>query len=319
MMQTPLISVIVPAYNAEKTIARTLDSVLAQTYSNFELLVIDDGSEDATLDIIKSVSDYRLKVFSYPHQGHSAARNHGLDQAVGEYVALIDADDLWTPDKLEAQLHALQSHPEAAVAYSWTNFIDQDDRFLRTGSYINVKGNVYRKLLGTNFIENGSNPLIRRSALTAVGKFDETLITSPDWDMWLRLAARYGFVCVEAPQILYRVSTHSVSANVRGMEKSCLQILNRNFATAPAEIQPLKGICFGNFYLYLSLKNLEVSQSRWGSLASLRYLAEAVRYDRALPRRRTYLTFLTLAKIGLSVLLSPQRVRQRLMALKARR
>jgi glycosyltransferase involved in cell wall biosynthesis len=318
MMETPLISVIIPAYNAERTIARTLNSVLAQTYSNFELIVIDDGSDDHTLDITKSISDHRLKVFSYPHQGHSTARNHGLSHSIGEYVALIDADDLWTPDKLEAQLHALQSQPEAAVAYSWTNFIDQDDRFLRAGSYINVKGNVYSKLLGTNFIENGSNPLIRRAALTAVGQFDETLVTSPDWDMWLRLAARYSFVCVEAPQVLYRVSTHSVSANIRGMEKSCLQILNRNFATA-AEIQPLKATCFSNFYLYLSLKNLEVSQSRWSSLASLRYLAEAVKYDHSLPRRRTYLTFLTLAKIGLSVLLSPQTARQQLAALKARR
>jgi glycosyltransferase involved in cell wall biosynthesis len=317
-MKTPLISVIIPAYNAEKTIARTIKSVLAQTYSNFELLIIDDGSQDATVEIAKNISDTRLKLFSYPHQGHSAGRNRGLTHAVGEFVSFIDADDMWTPDKLEAQLQALQSHPEAAVAYSWTNFIDQDDRFLRAGSYIKAKGNVYSRLLGTNFIENGSNPLIRRDALTAVGKFDETLITSPDWDMWLRLAARYGFVCVEAPQILYRVSTHSVSSNVRGMEKSCLRILNRNFAEAPVEIQPLKGTCFSNFYLYLTLRNLEVSQSRWRSLASLRYLAEAVKYDRSLPRRRTYLTFLALAKIGFSVVLSPQGARQRLAALKSR-
>jgi glycosyltransferase involved in cell wall biosynthesis len=318
-MKTPLISVIIPAYNAEKTIARTIQSVLAQTYANFELLVIDDGSQDATVEIIQSIFDPRLKLFSYPHQGHSAGRNRGLSHAGGEYVAFIDADDMWTPNKLEAQLQALQSHPEAAVAYSWTNFIDQEDRFLRPGSYIKVKGNVYSKLLGTNFIENGSNPLIRREALTAVGLFDETLITSPDWDMWLRLAARYPFVCVEAPQILYRVSTHSVSANVRGMEKSCLRILNRNFAEAPAEIQPLKATCFGNLYLYLTLRNLEVSQSRWNSLVSLRYLAEAVKYDRTLPYRRTYLTFLSLVKIGLSVLLSPQGARKQLVILKSQR
>lgn len=318
-MKSSLISVIIPAYNAEKTIAKTINSVLAQTYADFELIVIDDGSQDTTLEIIKNISDSRLKLFSYPHQGHSAGRNRGLSHAVGEYISFIDADDLWTPDKLEAQFQALQTHPEAAVAYSWTNFIDQDDRFLRSGSYINVQGEVYSRLLGTNFIENGSNPLIRREALTAVGKFDETLITSPDWDMWLRLAARYSFVCVEAPQILYRVSTHSVSANVRGMEKSCLRILNRNFAEAPIEIQPLKGACFSNFYLYLSLRNLEVSQSRWSSLASLRYLAQAVKYDCSLPRRRTYLTLMAFAKTGLSVLLSPQSARRQLIAFKSQR
>lgn len=318
-MKTPLISVIIPAYNAEKTIAKTLRSVLAQTYTNFELLVIDDGSQDATLAIVKNTSDSRIKPFFYPHQGHSASRNHGLSHAVGEYIAFLDADDLWTPDKLEAQLHALQTHPEAVVAYSWTNFIDQDDRFLRSGSYIKVTGNVYSRLLGTNFIENGSNPLICRAALAAVGKFDETLITSPDWDMWLRLAARYAFVCVEAPQVLYRVSTQSVSANIPGLEQSCLRILDRNFAAAPAEIQALKGDCFSNFYLYLALRNLEVSQSRWRSLASLRYLAQAVQYDYSLPRRRTYLTALSLTKIALSVLLSPQGARKRLAALKSQR
>src|SRR3712207_3352824 len=113
----PLISVIIPVYNGEKTIQETIESVLNQTFPSFELIVINDGSHDSTLDIVSSIKDPRIKVFSYPNAGLSASRNRGISVACGEYVSFIDADDLWTPDKLEAQYKALQANPQAAVAY----------------------------------------------------------------------------------------------------------------------------------------------------------------------------------------------------------
>jgi glycosyltransferase involved in cell wall biosynthesis len=315
-MTPSLISIIIPAYNAAKTLGKTIQSVLAQTYAEFELLVIDDGSQDDTLAIAQSITDPRIKVFSYPHQGHAASRNRGLDLAQGCYIAFLDADDLWTPDKLAAQYQALQQTPEAAVAYSWTNFIDEDDQFLRRGSYTNANGNVYTKLLLINFIENGSNPLIRQEALLQVGKFDESLVTSPDWDMWLRLAARFAFVCVPAPQVLYRFSPTSVSSNVQGLEQSCVQIFIRHFAMASPEVKALRPLCLGNFYLYLGLKTLEVSQSRFSSLRAVRYLWQAVRYDSTLLRRRRYLLFLALAKLGLHLILSPTVTQEQLKTYK---
>ena len=142
MMETPLISVIIPAYNAAKTIERTLQSALAQSYPNFELLVIDDGSEDATLEVVSRFHDPRLQVFACEHQGLAASRNRGLARASGDYCALLDADDLWTVDKLASQLKALQQHPEAALAYSWTNYIDAQDQVIRRGTYIAAQGNV---------------------------------------------------------------------------------------------------------------------------------------------------------------------------------
>ena len=114
----PTISVVIPAYNAEHTILDTIKSVQQQTFSDYEIIVINDGSEDRTLELVEQVEDSRVKVFSYSNGGLSTARNRGIARATGEYITFLDADDLWTPDKLEAQLAALQKHPEAGVAYS---------------------------------------------------------------------------------------------------------------------------------------------------------------------------------------------------------
>jgi hypothetical protein len=174
-------------------------------------------------------------------------------------------------------------------------------------------------LLLINFIDNGSNPLIRRDAFLEVGPFDESLLTSPDWDMWLRLATRYSFICVPAPQILYRFSPNSVSSNILGLEQSCLQILHRNFATASPELSALQPLSFSNFYLYLTLRALEVSGSRRSSFSAARYLWQAIQYDQTLLQRRGHLIRLALTKLCLQIVLSPMLVRKQMIAFKSLR
>jgi len=120
----PVISVIIPAYNAEKTILETIQSLQKQTFTDFEIIVINDGSTDGTVELLNAIEDSRVKVFSYENGGLPVARNRGIDRATGEYITFVDADDLWTPDKLELQLTALRQHPEAGIAYSWTAFIN---------------------------------------------------------------------------------------------------------------------------------------------------------------------------------------------------
>src|SRR5919199_2454966 len=253
----PSISVIIPVYNGEKTIKETIESVLKQTFKDFELLVINDGSQDATLDIVNRIQDPRLKVFSYPNAGQSTSRNRGIELAVGEYISFIDADDLWTPDKLEAQVKALQENPQAAVAYSWTDWIDQSSQLIGKGSYITENGEVFAKLLLNDFVANGSNCLIRRQALIEVGGFDESVTPAEDWDLWLRLAARYEFVVVPSPQILYRISPNSASFDVWKMEASSLKVIEKAFAQAPESLRPLKKKSLGNRYKYLTYKSIE--------------------------------------------------------------
>jgi glycosyltransferase involved in cell wall biosynthesis len=302
----PLISVIIPVYNGEKTIQETIESVLNQTFTDFELIIINDGSQDATLEIVERIQDSRLNVFSYPNAGQAASRNRGFSHASGEYISFIDADDLWTPDKLEAQLRALQDNPQAAVAYSWTKCIDELGQFSRRGSHISATGDVYGKLLLIDFIENGSNPLIRRQALIKVGSFDESLPAAEDWDMWLRLAACYEFVAVPSSQILYRQSANSWSANVLKQGAGSLQVMERAFNQAPESLQHLKPASLANIYKGLTFKALEGpgAPARQRGLTAARLLWHCVKNDPTLLRSRVI--WKVLFKITVMVLLPPK-------------
>ncbi|MBD2017639.1 glycosyltransferase [Microcoleus sp. FACHB-53] len=246
----PTISVIVPAYNAERTILETITSVLNQTFSDFELIVINDGSTDKTLELLNTVEDLRLKIFSYENGGESVARNRGISLATGKFMAFLDADDLWTPDKLELQLAALQQHPEAGVVYSWAYYMDEKGESLQVDQPIFFEGNVYAELLVRDFIVSGSNCMVRREAIESVGEFDPALPCAADWDYWLRLAARWPFVVVPKPQILYRITSNSASSKVEVMEKCNLIVIDRGFQSAPPEIQSLKNQSLANTYRF---------------------------------------------------------------------
>ncbi|MBD2184528.1 glycosyltransferase [Planktothrix sp. FACHB-1355] len=296
-----LISVIIPVYNGEKTIRETIESVLAQTFSDWELIIINDGSTDSTLEVIANIKDNRLKVFSYPNAKQAASRNRGLSIAHGEFIAFLDADDVWMPDKLELQLKALQTNTQAAIAYSWTDCIDESGQFLRRGNHINLTGNVYAQMLLTDFLEHGSNPLIRRDALNQVGSFDESLPPAEDWDMWLRLAARYQFVAVPSVQVLYRISANSASSNLGKMEVACLQVIERAFSQAPESLQHLKKHSIANTYKYLTFKALEGFVERRRVLEAGRFLWYTVKNDRAILFSRIILK--VLLKIAVILLL----------------
>jgi glycosyltransferase involved in cell wall biosynthesis len=229
----PLISVVIPAYNAEATVLETIESVRAQTFSAFELIVIDDGSTDGTPRRLGTIHDTRLRIFRYPNAGLAVARNRGLQKSRGEFVSFIDADDLWTPDKLELQLEALRRRPAAALAYSWTAFVDAMGGFLFAKEPFSREGDVFADLLRENFIASGSNILVRRACAVAVGCFDTTLHAAHDWNFCLQVAARWPFALVPRYQILYRISEDAMSANAERAEQERLVITDRAFS-APA-------------------------------------------------------------------------------------
>jgi glycosyltransferase involved in cell wall biosynthesis len=310
----PIISVVIPVFNGEKTIKETIESVLNQTFRDFKLIVINDGSQDSTLQIVDSIKDHRLQVFSYSNAGLSASRNRGIYHAVGEYISFIDADDLWTPDKLEAQFKALQANPHAGVAYSWTDYIDESSQFFRQGAHFNFTGNIYAKLLVTNLLENGSNPLIRTQAFTEVGGFDESLSAAEDWDMWLRLASRYHFVVVPSPQILYRVSVNSMSSKLDKQEAESLKVIEKAFNQAPESVKHLKKASLANLYKYLIFKALEDSPERDRGLISVRFLLLIISNYPALLRTR--IIWKVLFKIVTITLLPPQQAQALLTKMK---
>lgn len=278
-VNSQLISVIIPAYNCEKTILETINSVLQQTYSNFELIIINDGSQDSTLEIVNKIQDSRLRVFSFDNAGGNVSRNRGLHLAQGEFISFLDADDIWTSDKLDSQLKALEKNTNAHVAYSWTDYIDEAGNFLLSGARITASGDVYEKLLINNFLENGSNPLIRKEALMRLGGFDEVLQAAQDWDMWLRLAAKYLFVAVPVVQILYRVSSNSLSSNLKRQEKYCLQVLDNAYQIRPSTNIKILHLSKKNIYKYLTCKALQEPLNRQKGITALAFLIKYIVYN----------------------------------------
>ena len=266
----PKISVIIPAYNAERTIRKTIQSVQTQTFTDFELIVINDGSQDRTLEILHSIKDERLKIFSYENGGLPAARNRGIERSTGEFISFIDADDLWTPDKLELQFLALQQNPEAGVAYSWVvcRFEQGESVFFVNASSPLFAGNVYPNLLLGNFIGNGSNILMRRQLIKSVGNFDTTLKSFEDWDFYLRLASILPFVVVPQRNIIYRKTSASMTSKAKIMEEQGLRLIEKAYCSAPSELQYLKRQTLSNFYCFCAELNLDILYNADGKRAS---------------------------------------------------
>ncbi len=191
MQPEPLVTVIIPAYNAAATVARALDSVLAQTYRPIEVIVVDDGSKDATSQIVAAYRDERIRLLRLPcNQGVASAMNEGVASARGEYIAFLDADDEWLPTKLAKQLPVLRQNPKATMVNCACYGVDQSGNVAPDWGEPPPglgKGDLWRGLLAATHI---AKPCVvaRASALREVGPFDTTLPTAEDQDMWIRLA-----------------------------------------------------------------------------------------------------------------------------------
>jgi glycosyltransferase involved in cell wall biosynthesis len=209
----PLVSIVIPAYNAAKFIGETIESALHQTYNNLEVIVVDDGSEDDTCsEVIKNAGQVRL--VRQKNAGPSAARNRGIREARGEYVALLDADDLWLPEKTTLQMKCLERYPEAGLVFS--DMIEFHDDKRESPTQFSMNGlneaffghqelvpNPFYKLMQVNFISTPS-VLLRKSVFEQTGGFDEAYRFSEDFLLWLRFAKISPLVRVDKPLVLRR-------------------------------------------------------------------------------------------------------------------
>lgn len=215
-----MVSVIMPAYNCAGYVAEAIDSVLAQDYPNLELVIVDDGSDDDTADVIKGYSD-RVRLFAQRNSGPAAARNFAVAKARGDYLAFLDGDDYWLPGKISAQMRYLTQHPESRFVYGrfirWEQA--QDGSFLpsdavpRTAAKDGVdapySGSIYTKLLLDNIVHI-ITALIHRSVYDSVGGFDESLRTGEDYDFWLRVSRSFMADRLARDVALYRI--HSTAS-----------------------------------------------------------------------------------------------------------
>lgn len=301
----PIISVVIPVFNGEKTIQATLESVLKQTFKNFEIIIIDDGSFDSTLEIISKISDSRIKVFSYANSGASVSRNRGFSHACGEFIALLDADDLWTVDKLESQLTVLEENPQAMVAYSWSDCIEESGNFLRPSCHFTYTGNVFANLLVANFIGNGSVILVRQQVVKEIGDFNESLQAAQDWDWYLRLAYRYEFVVVPRVQVLYRESKNSISSHVNRLEEASITVIKKAFYQAPVSLDYLKKYSLANLYKYLIFKALNYPLERSVGLTTIKFIGYVIKNEPIFLKKQPKLLIKAFYKSVLVIFLSP--------------
>lgn len=217
---TPAVSVLIPARDAEATIGATLQSIRRQTFRDFEVVVIDDGSVDGTMQVVEALGDPRFRGYRYPNAGLATTRNRGLEKARGEFVTFIDADDLWTPDKLEDQVAAIRSDADAGGAYSWTVFVDEGGRYLFAKEPSHVQGRVREALLDGFFIASGSNVILRRVCVEETGWFDPMFDPCSDWEYLVRFSGRWPLLVVPRYHVFYRLSSSSMTSRVAEVERA---------------------------------------------------------------------------------------------------
>src|SRR3989344_2882818 len=192
VLMKPWVSVVIPTFNDKHYICQAIDSVLAQTYKNIEILVIDDGSSDGTEDMLKKYKN-KIKYIYQENKGLSGARNAGLKMAQGKYISLLDADDIYHKERIKNQIKFLENDHDYALSYSDVrHFRDGENKLMRL-KYQYYSGNIFEKLLKKNFIAP-SSVLFKKEMINKIGYFDEDLKKSADWDHWLRMAnAGYKF------------------------------------------------------------------------------------------------------------------------------
>jgi glycosyltransferase involved in cell wall biosynthesis len=230
----PRVSVVMPAYNAAAFVRRAIDSVLAQTFTDLELLVVNDGSQDDTLSVLAGYRD-RLRVLAQPNGGPAAARNRGLQAARGRYVAFLDADDGWEPTKLERQVGLLDTRPAIGFCSTATRVVDGAGRPAGDWPCCDAALTLPEGLFTHAAAISGSTSgvLARRELLVELGGFDEALRGFEDPDLWIRLSARTGYACIPEPLTVVARTPGSVSSHLPNMRVATLASFRKNRALLP--------------------------------------------------------------------------------------
>lgn len=216
----PELSIIMPLYNTEMYVAQAIQSLLSQTYTDFELIIVDDGSTDKSLEIVKSFKDSRIKIMrNQQNQGIVFSRNRGLKEAVGEYIAPFDSDDIAMPDKFRKQIDFLKTHPDFGLIGSWIKMIDENGKFIKKKWRLFAKPEeIPAQLLFRNYFAQ-SSVVIRREALPVSG-YENGFSFGEDYRMWIDIAKKYKMWNYPECLLLYRVhSKNTTSININNIEK----------------------------------------------------------------------------------------------------
>jgi len=234
----PLVSVVMPAHNVGWCVNRAVDSVLAQTFRAHEIVVVNDGSTDDTGAVLAGYRG-RIRVIDQENRGMCAARNVAIRHARGSYIAFLDADDQWLPQKLALQVELMESRPEVGFCSTAARVEDEQGKLLNLWRCCSGRARMLETLFAENAAIAGgcSAVMARKHLIERVGLFDETLRGFEDPDLWIRLAAITSYACIDEPLAIILRREKSVSRNVDAMRSSTLRSLHKNRALLPAELR----------------------------------------------------------------------------------
>lgn len=230
-----MVSVIIPTYNARQYICRAVDSALAQTYQDIEIIVVDDGSTDDTVGVLKKYGG-KVRILSQKNSGPSAARNKGIREARGQYIAFLDSDDRWASEKLEKQLGVIQDDPAVRFVNCSVCFIDEDTGKKRTESKSDIPRQKFlHKLHVENLVGSPSGWLVARECFDAAGVFDESLKVAEDWELALRICKRYKYSVLPQTLLYMTVRPGSQSSDARRNLENELRFIDKIFSDPTAD------------------------------------------------------------------------------------
>ncbi|MDM9379595.1 glycosyltransferase [Chlorogloeopsis sp. ULAP01] len=252
----PKVSVVMTAYNAMAYLPQTMETLLWQSFTDFELVLVNNGSTDNIVEWVTQLSEPRIKLISQENRGIPGGLNRGIAHAQGEYITFLDADDLWDPTKLEKQVKILDENPEVGLVYNWVTLIDEHSKdiggLIHRHSIVKFKaeGDVRKQLLEQDIIGCGSSAMVRRVCFEEVGVFDPSFTIAADWDMWVRIGLHYPFKVIKEPLTYYRKHSRSMTSNWQAAMRDCGVAIEKIFSYVSPELQYLKNHSYGRLYFY---------------------------------------------------------------------
>ncbi len=219
----PIVTVIIPTYNRGWIVGEAIDSVLRQDFSDYELIVVDDGSDDHTPEILAAYGE-RITVLRQSNRGVSAARNRGIAEAAGRLIAFLDSDDFWLPQKLSTQVKFFRDHPEAVINQTEEHWIRNGVRVNPGKRHLKFSGMIFERSLALCLV-SPSAVMVKKTLFNTVGTFDELLPACEDYDLWLRISCRYPVDLIETPLIIKRGGHADQLSKAPGLDKYRIQSL----------------------------------------------------------------------------------------------
>jgi glycosyltransferase involved in cell wall biosynthesis len=275
------IAVIIPCYNAQKTIQTTLESVLQQTFGQFKIYVVNDGSTDDTSIVLSKFQEKyseKIDIITQRNQGQARARNRGIQESSEEYIAFIDSDDLWHPEKLEKQFSFLKANNNIGMCYTQGLEIDEQENKIGTIPVNPLyKGDCFQRLILSNNIV-ASSVMVRRSVLDRVGMFDTSLGACENWDLWLRISKEFLIDFLDVPLTYYRIHQNNMSQNSDKMYRNRKKVLEKHLLSSTSK-SDLTHLIRKAFHKHHKLYGLRLVEELKLSMAR-KELVKALKYNR---------------------------------------